>query len=615
MCGIAGIIRKEQRVDKDEVVRMCSFLQERGPDNTGFFLKDNIGFGHTRLSIIDPSEDSNQPMLTDDERIVISFNGEIYNFGSLKSELKDLGCSFKTKGDTEVLINGYQAWGMDILLKKLDGMFAFSLIDFNINKVFFARDPFGKKPLYLLLNSSEWLFSSSINSIWELKKSELSLNLETVDYFLTEVSSPQPSTVWREIEQLRPACFLELDLTSWKFKEKSYWKLQPLHYNYSENEALEVIEEHLIKAISKRRVSDVAIGCFLSGGIDSGLITSILATISTDKIKTFSVGFGDPSLDELEDARIVARRYDTDHHEIIIDSEGIDILPSLIEYIGEPFADMSMIPTYYISNYVGRNVKVVLSGDGGDELFGGYNDYLLSAEAEFFDKKYKSSFPKSLAIIKDKIESRFQHGRRNLGSLNEYNLRKPYQRLYRGIGFSIEEKYKILNQGMAFTKDFLNMKWNSTRGASSETEHLMLTSLETRLLNSYLVKVDRMSMINSLEVRSPFLDKELAKVAYSLPTSLKFKNGISKYFLKRLGEKYMDPKIQKRPKKGFSVPMYDWFLSNRKWASEIVLSNKMNDLGLFNRANLEKLMTNVEVGNVSKVWSLVCLGLWLDRFK
>lgn len=614
MCGIAGIIRKTELVRRAEIETMCSLLQERGPDHQDVYLRDNVGIGHTRLSVIDLSTNAHQPMLNEDSSIVVSFNGEIYNFLFLKKELQSLGFTFRTNSDTEVLLNGFKAWGIEILLNKIDGMFAFALIDFNKGEVFFARDPFGKKPLYLYKSSNEWLFASSINSIYELKGLGLSINTNTIDYFLTELASPQPNTIWKEIEQLRPAHYLRLDMATWEVDEKRYWELKCQHDNYSEEEALELIENKLLESIKKRTVADVPIGCFLSGGIDSGLIASILASNSSEKIKTYSVGFGDPTLDELEDSRKVANRYNTDHHEIILDSGDIGVLSNLIGYIGEPFADMSMIPTYYISKYIGNHVKVALSGDGGDEMFGGYNDYLLSAESEFFDEKYGSTFIKSIAVLKDKIQSRFQRGRRNLGAYQEYSRLRPHQKLYRGIGFSYEEKNTFFLKSNTFCEDWLDRKWRGIKSVKSNTERLMLSSLETRLLNSYLVKVDRMSMMNSLEVRSPFLDKGLAKLAYSIPISLKFKGEVSKYLLKKLGEKYLDPDIQNRPKKGFTIPMHDWIQKNQKWVFEVIMSDKMTELGVLNRSKIEKQLMKSNPQNASKIWVLVSLGLWLDRY-
>ncbi len=620
MCGIAGILSRDCAPEKSTLARMASFMKERGPENTGYLIHQNVGLVHTRLSIIDLSAKANQPMQNSQGEIALVCNGEVYNFRELKNELVEAGKTFSTQSDTEVIIEGYQHWGIQKLLQKIDGMFAFVLVDFQAQVIHFARDPFGKKPLYIYKTKKQIVFSSSIQSIWDCKKTDLTLNTNSLDYYLSEVACPQPHTIWSEIEQAKPAHFNTLEMKNWKWSEESYWSLPTKNQLHpDETELLNEIEEVLTSAILKRTVADVPIGCFLSGGIDSGLISSILASNSSKPIRTFSVGFDSSELNELPEARLVAERYQTDHHEIIMDSNTLDILPSMIEYIGEPFADMSMLPTYHISRYLGETVKVALSGDGGDELFGGYHNYSVAFRAEELIKKHPNLSIRNIAIILDKIKSRFRSTQGNLGEFAEFLNKKPHEKLYRHIGFGFLEKEDLYGKKSDlvpnnFGEKWLSQLWHETPNNNGLTDQTMRASLNTRLLNSYLVKVDRSSMKNSLEVRSPFLDKDLANLAFSISSSWKFKNQQPKYLLKQLAKKYIDPAIDLRPKKGFGVPMNDWIIQQKPWVISMLNDSKIFNQNFFDKNYIQNLITSPKPEDASKIWCLVCLGLWSETY-
>ncbi|MDN5205660.1 asparagine synthase (glutamine-hydrolyzing) [Fulvivirgaceae bacterium BMA10] len=624
MCGIAGVINFQETHFKDELLHeMASFLNERGPDNKQFWKDKHVGLAHTRLSIIDLSSEANQPFSIDNSS-VISFNGEIYNFRELRNELIKHGHKFRTDSDTEVLLHGYSKWGINGLLERIDGMFAFALYDIQKGKVFLVRDFFGKKPLYYYSTTSGVKFSSDIRSIWSLEKNTLTLNYESIDYYLLELTVPQPQTIWEDIFQVEPGAYLTIDLVKETVKPTKYWSLEVTQdkLSLSRSELLEQTENMIVKAILKRTVSDVPIGCFLSGGIDSGLVVSLLAQNTTQKIKTFSIGLSDEYLNELPEARIVAGRYDTDHYEIILEPQVLEILPELVSYYGEPFADSSMVPTYYVTKALNQNVKVALSGDGGDELFGGYNDYNIAFKTERFYQTHTSSLARNLKVAWSKVHSRFTQSE-NLGSCVEYASWEGSRRLNRQISFqydSIDQVYgkNFMVTAKGYAKRRLNEIWSNASNQSI-VDTLLLASLQTRLLNDYLVKVDRASMKNSLEVRSPFLDKDLAKFAFSLPHQMKFQHGTNKYILKHLATKHVDENILKRPKRGFGIPIHQWFKGDRlSLVSDMIFSSPLKNQDILNFSYIENILKEHRESkwdHSSRIWSVLCLALWFEKFK
>lgn len=627
MCGIVGVVHRQSvPVSIPMLHEMNAYLKERGPDYQGVCADGAVGLGHTRLSIIDLDARSHQPMLTLDKSIIITYNGEVYNFRELRKELIALGASFRTTSDTEVLLEGYRAWGIDKLLKRVRGMFALGIWDKNKQKLFICRDFFGKKPLYYYQDNESFLFSSDIRSIWSQKKDKLNIDYESIDYYLSEIGMPQPKTIWKEVKQIPPASYLELNSKTWESTCKKYLQLElGATQNINLSEAIEQAGVELKKSIKRRLVADVPIGCFLSGGVDSGLVVALLAQQSNRPVKTFSVGLSQSSMNELPEARIVAERYQTDHHELILESEVLEDLPKLIEYFGEPFADASMIPSFYITRAIGKKLRVALSGDGGDELFGGYNDYGLAYRTEKYLKRYPNSNSRMIRTWIDKLISRFDGGRENMGAYAAYLNQPVSKRFFREVGFPFDRQEiyaedSPLNE-VSFIERYFSSLWRemSKNTNGSIVDPLMRGSLQTRLLNSYLVKVDRTAMFNSLEVRSPFLDYDLAKWAFSLPVDLKFNMNTNKLLLKKLAEKHVDKNILNRPKKGFGIPVHDWLRDEMyDWMNDILSKEQLQKRGLFCPDKVRELIAEHRMGtgynHANKLWALLCLELWFQKF-
>lgn len=619
MCGICGIIQSNTNVEKKQLSTMLSFLNERGPDSKNIYVNQKIGLGHTRLSIIDLDKRSNQPLIGANKNVIV-FNGEIYNFLKLKKELEKDGILFNTKSDTEVILEAYQFWGLEKTLEKLDGMFSFCIYNPTKNEIVLARDRFGKKPLYYLQTNNSFYFSSDIRSIWATNKNELTIDWESIDYFFSELSMPQPRTIWKEIRQLNPAHYATLDLDSYSFKSCKYWKLpEPSRIELGNEETIDTTEALLQKAINKRLISDVPLGFFLSGGIDSGLIVAMAARASSKPIKTFTISVDHAKMDESKDAERVAKRFETEHYNIHVTADLIENLISLIKYTGEPFADSSLIPTYLITKAIKEQVTVAISGDGGDELYGGYSDYGLAYRTDIFNDRWKNSLIKSSLIWGDKILSRITK-RENLGSYQQYDNIKEGNRLFRQMSYAKEDKVKLyknksLIQSTGFTEKYWEQIWHSNKHHSL-SESLMRSSLKTRLLNDYLVKIDRASMLNSVEVRSPFLDKELAEFAFSIDFKRKFNKNENKYILRQLANKYLGVQSSSKPKTGFGIPIQEWLKNELKpWRDELI--NNFCKRNILNETEIHNLVEEFDRNrneHTHKIWSIVCLELWFQHF-
>ena len=625
MCGIGGIIGfNDTPIEERELRTVSSFLKERGPDAEGFWRSNNLGLCHRRLAIVDLRPESNQPMAFFEQSLILVFNGEIYNFQDLRHELEILGAQFHTESDTEVLGLGYRYWGLEKLLCKCEGMFSFALLDREQNVLHLARDRFGKKPLYYYHSDRRLLFSSDIRSIWALEKPHLDLDYDALSYYLCEIAIPQPHTIWRQIRQVPPAHWISISLEGNIQPPRSYWSLPTLIHRLSSDEALEQTESVLRQSILKRTFSDVPLGCFLSGGIDSGLVVALLAEQSSQPIKTFTVGLQDSPMDESADALFVAKRYATEHHELIVEPDILATLPELVEYCGEPFADSSLLPTYYICKSLRKNVTVALSGDGGDEMFGGYREYLRSWQAEQLERRHPQAGARALAVSLDKIRHRFtSHSRGpNLGAAAEDLASSPTQRMFRNLGMRPETLAQMtthpeLKRSLGYFEFRVVQSWQRHLDRTSSTSTLMRASLEHRLLNDYLVKVDRASMRCSLEVRSPFLDHKLAELAFSIPPELKFQQGQSKYLLKKLAQRWLDPNIFTRPKRGFSIPLHQWLRQKmRPFVESLLYNGQLSQRGLFQADQVDKLWKLHLSGedHTHSIWALCCLEIWLNKF-
>jgi len=612
MCGISGIINNQAIIPQNDFLRISQIVHNsRGPDYFNYWSDENHIITHSRLKIIDLTEQANQPMTSSSEESIIVFNGEIYNF---KTIAKELGLNFKTTSDTEVILEAIEHWGIDKTLQTINGMFAFCYINRNSGEIFLARDRFGQKPLYYYSENNTLVFSSDIRVISKSLNGKLSLNYNTIDYYLSELSSPQPATIWNEVSQLEPAHYIQIQTETPGFKKRKYWQLDTtINQSFSEGEILTKVEDKLSESILKRTASDVPLGCFLSGGVDSGLIVSLLAQQNISPIKTFTVGFNYDDFNELDDARLIAKRYQTDHTELKIDVNIEQDIEAILSQFGEPFADSSAIPTYYISKEIRKHVTVALSGDGGDELFGGYTDYGQAYEAELLKNKYPNKLSRQLVGFASKFTSRLSKSYRNYGSAVDYLAKNDPLKLYRNMGFlPNEQTYFIKNR--SFCQTHFNHIWEM-HSKDSLTTQLTQSSLQTRLLNDYLVKVDRASMANSLEVRSPFMDHELAEFAFSIPHTIKFKDFQLKYILKRLGQKHMYQDIFNRPKRGFSVPIKHWLKHELFDFSYTHIDNLIARKDFVNKSALQLLEQHKKgiFDHTHKIWALVCLEIWLKQ--
>lgn len=619
MCGIAGQWVSDPNVKTLSEAEVFQHLRRRGPDAQQSWKyqtpENSINLFHARLSIIDLTEAANQPMLSEDGDVAIVFNGEIYNFQSLKDQLISAGIRFKTSSDTEVLIYGYKHWGLEPLLKKLDGMFAFCIYDKRLNQLLLARDIFGKKPLYYYSTPKEFIFSSDIRVIAKQRRQKLTVNFKAIDHYLSLLTVPQPQTIWNEILQIEPASYLVADLNNHNIKKEKYWTVQfQEKFSLNEGETLENIQYLLHKAVAKRLIADVPVGGFLSGGVDSGLVISAMAELSHGPVKTFTAGSDDSTFDETEEAAKVAKLYGTDHTQIRLEHHALEEIESIMECTGEPFADSSLIPSYYINKAVSGKIKVVLSGDGGDEFFGGYDDYLYSYEAQQLSKK---QFNPSLFAYGSKLLSRIKLSR-NWGSAYDYMQLQPFERYFTKMGFTQKEKSKLF-ENFSSREGFKTSveSYISSVNHSDLSKEMQSVSLSTRLLNDYLVKVDRASMHHSLEIRSPFLDKDLVEFAATIPDSLRFKNYQRKYLLKKIAEKRFSPGIFSQKKKGFSVPLGKWLAhDNGKFYKERIERGNLVKNQLITRQTAEyfvNLNQQQIQQNSGKIWSLLCLELWASK--
>jgi asparagine synthase (glutamine-hydrolysing) len=619
MCGILGGISLSGTFfpNSNELQKAASCLKHRGPDGSGQIQfscgNTNVSFAHTRLSIIDLSELGSQPMTSMSGKTTIVFNGEIYNYKLLREELEGNGFSFYTHSDTEVILNGFECWGIDEILNRLDGMFAFAIFDKERELLFLARDRFGKKPLYYYKEEKRLAFSSDIRSFKSLAGVSLTIDMRALGYFFAELSTPMESTIWQEVKKVKPGTALVFN--KGRVQEKEYWQLQ---YNescsLSRSDVINETDRLLTQAVNKRLVADVRVGALLSGGIDSSLVVAKMAQLSSQRIRTYSVGFSEDQFNELPFARMVAKKFDTEHTELIISAEQVANMNELIVEYGEPFADSSMLPTYLIAKEVAKTEKVVLGGDGGDELFGGYHAHYFAHQYDRV-KRFKdfygiTRFVKGLFPVYQ-VEL--------LDALLSQANKPAHALLNRQMGFTTGQLQQLCHEPVFFTglDQEHQLIWK-TFSASSKNELInhLAASLRTRLVNDYLVKVDRATMFASLEMRSPFLDKELATFTSSLKPEQILYKGETKSILKELALRYFEKDFVYRNKQGFGIPMGEWFKKKLKQTLlETVLGGKQK-LADLNYTFIEKIIHEHLEGkqdHAHRVWSLYVFHIWAQR--
>jgi len=627
MCGICGFIdqNKNPLVDDAGLRRMCLSLKHRGPDDEGFYLKNglsHIGLAHRRLSIIDLSPLAHQPMANENGTVWIVFNGEIYNYNELRPELEKKGHALKSHSDTEVVIHLYEQYGEDCV-KHLRGMFAFAIWDERNGSLLLARDRVGKKPLFYHCRSGVFTFSSELCSLLESGMVKKNINPSAIDHYLAFGYIPAPLTIYRDVFKLPPAHTL-------LFKDrivslKQYWELDYLRkIKISEQDAASEVMRLLKEAVKIRLYSDVPLGAFLSGGIDSSTIVGLMSQLSDIKVKTFSIGFAEKKYNELDYARRIARRFNTDHHEFIVKPNALEILPLLVERYGEPYAESSCIPTYYVAQETRRYVTVALNGDGGDELFAGYERYQAMVIAEMFQKMpaiFRKAIKGVSGVLPDSVDQKNKL-RRLKRFIDAIDL--PLQARYlRWVGifdtplrvklYTEEFSQKISLDGpLKLIGKFLD------KSGLNLIDSLLRTDTNVYLPDDLLVKVDIASMANSLEGRSPFLDHKLMEFAASLPADYKLKNSVKKYILKKAIKDLIPPENIHRSKMGFGVPVGEWFRGDLKGLlCETLFSKECMRRGYFKPDVIREMVES----HLSRqrdytfcLWSLLMLELWHRRF-
>jgi asparagine synthase (glutamine-hydrolysing) len=626
MCGIVGIVRGDGLdVDGALLTRMADAVRHRGPDDDGFYLNGPVGLGMRRLSIID-LKSGQQPIHNQDRTAWIVFNGEIYNYRELRDQLEKLGHTFYTNSDTEAIIHAYDQYGADCPTH-LRGMFAFAIWDERSQELFLARDRVGKKPLLYSQVNGKLVFASEFSALLLHPDISRDIDREAIHYYLSFMCVPAPLTAYRAIKKLEPGHSLRFRQSDGQITIQRYWQLNfSQKTNLSEEEAGERAVELLREAVRVRLMSEVPLGAFLSGGIDSSAVVALMSEESSEPVKTFSIGFEEQDFSELHHARRVAEHVGAEHHEFIVKPDAMEVLPLLVEHYGEPYADSSAIPTYYVSRETRRHVTVALNGDGGDECFAGYERYAAMRLAERYRKVpavMRESVIKQLVGLLPSSELR--RGRvRNVKRFLEAASLAPVERYLRWVSV-LDRKTKsalytdeMLHETRNFDPANWLAPWFARVNGAGVVDASLLADTMTYLPNDLLVKVDIASMAVSLEARSPFLDHHVIEFAASLPEDLKLRGLTTKYLLKRVLKKLVPVGNLNRPKMGFGIPIGHWFRGPmQKFLGERLLSEKALSRGLFKSTEVTRMFemhTRGERDYSHQLWTLLMLELWFQRF-
>ena len=624
MCGIVGIVRNDGKpVDEELLSRMNNAIRHRGPDEDGFYINGSTGMAMRRLAIID-LKSGQQPIHNQDRSSWIVFNGEIYNYLELREKLEKLGHTFYTNSDTEAIVHAYDEFGTDCP-KHLRGMFAFAIWNTRTQELFLARDRVGKKPLLYAEVNGQLIFGSEFSALLLHPDVSRDIQPEALDYYLSFMCIPAPMTAYRVIRKLEPGHWLRWQ--NGKVERQRYW--QPdftKKLKIDEEEAGERTVEILREAVRVRLMSEVPLGAFLSGGIDSSAVVALMSQESSERVKTFSIGFEEQDFSELQHARRIAEHVGAEHHEFIVRPDAVEVLPTLVDHYGEPYADSSAVPTYYVAKETRKHVTVALNGDGGDESFAGYERYAAMGITE----KYRR-VPEFLreSVIKETV---------NLlpSSPTKRSRVKSAKRLLEVVSLPRVDRYahwvSVFNEQTKqplYSDDFRRQtqaadptgllgEWFKRANGIGVVDAMLLTDQMTYLPNDLLVKVDIATMAVSLEARSPFLDHHVIEFAASLPQELKLRRLTTKYLLKKVLRKLLPSENLNRRKMGFGVPIGHWFRGQMQpFLREVVLSEKALRRGLFKPEAVKQLIelhTRGERDYSHQLWTLLMLELWFNRF-
>ncbi len=621
MCGIVGLINfdEQQSIKTEDLKTMADTIRHRGPDDDGYYIHKNVGLGFRRLSIIDLKA-GHQPLANEDESIWIVFNGEIYNYKELREYLLKRGHVFRTNSDTETIVHLYEQFGTECV-QKLRGMFSFMLFDRNKNILFGARDRFGIKPFYYYHSEDKFIFGSEIKPLLTISDIDKSIDYEGLNYYFTFGYISNNLSIYKNIHKLRPSEQIVVDLSSRKVLISKYWEMEyHLDKKLKGNELLDYVDEQLSNAVNSHMVSDVPVGAFLSGGIDSSSIVALMSKYSSSPVKTFTIGFREEKYNELKYARIIAQKYHTEHHEYIVEPESVEILPLLIGSVDEPFADNSIVPTYFVSKFAREHVKVVLSGDGGDELFIGYGSYPkmnLINKLNFPSTHLNKYFWGTI----NSLMPTYFHGKgysyflsQNKSHLGAYSssiwMKTERKHLYNDnftdkIEGSYPESYKISIASKSQANNFVS--------------RMQEIDMRTYMVDDILTKVDRVSMLNSLEVRVPLLDHIFVQHILNIPFKYKFQDNKKKYILKEAMKKYLPAEIFNRGKQGFDIPLSVWFKKElNEYLCDTIINRNAHIYDYVNYEYVQKIIKYEQYGMRNfgqRIWSLLVLEEWLKQYK
>lgn len=631
MCGICGIARapESKPIPPPLLSAMCGTIVHRGPDDEGIHIEETAALGARRLSIID-IEGGHQPLSNEDGMVWIAHNGEIYNFPELREELKALGHEFKTRTDTETIVHAYEEWGEDFV-QHLRGMFAFAVWDRRKEKLILVRDRIGIKPLYYtLLDDRTLVFGSELKAIIVHPRVKRELNPAALDLFLTVEYVPAPLSIFKNIHKLPAGCYLVYQRGDVRIEK--YWDIEP-EAGADEKASRESLESHmdrlyelLKESVKLRLISDVPLGAFLSGGIDSSTIVGLMRELGASPLKTFSIGFEEVSYNELEYARRVARKFETEHEEFILEPKALELTEKLIRHLDEPFGDFSIFPTYLVSQMSRAHVKVILSGDGGDEVFGGYEHYQAQ-------RLSRNLFVRGLARPLSPIVNALPPAKKKKGAWNKL------QRLTQGFEHPADcrhmrwmmfltkkEKEKLyadgLKEALGGIRGICDVEpFNDVLSRSDSFDAIngeLYLDLKTYLADDILVKVDRMSMATSLEARVPLLDHKLVEFVFGLSGTLKLRGLSTKWIFKKTMEHLLPEENIYRPKQGFSIPIKHWLRTELKNLMLEYLSEKrITEEGYFNYAVVKEMVEAHLKGRKNyshQLWALLVFEIWKENY-
>lgn len=634
MCGISGFIDYKSQSSEKIVQEMIATLAHRGPDGEGVqFIQQascQLGLAHKRLSIIDLSSFANQPFHYGN--LTIIFNGEIYNYKEIKKDLADLGHQFQTSSDTEMIVHAYREWGIECVHRFI-GMFVIVLYDQKSQEITIIRDRAGVKPLYYYWNDGLFLFSSELKSFHKHPRFQREIDFDALALFLKYCYIPAPHAIFKNTYKLLPGHFLKMNLKEHHdvvpYKISKYWDINDLYtqpkVKIDENEVIDETEKVLKKAFDYRMVADVPVGVFLSGGYDSSAVTALLQQDSSQKIKTFTIGFHESKYNEAPYAKEVANYLGTDHTEYYCTvEEAKQILPQLPYFYDEPFGDSSAIPTILVSQLAKKSVTVALSADGGDEIFGGYYRYPIIQKMEktlgnmpAFTRKlaYQGSLlinPERIPVVKNKplVGQRFSKFRSLIKEADASRYLKSM--------CSVMDDKAVRSLLQNNTKDIYTYFDEKGDGIDDILDQILAKDFKTYMVDDILTKVDRATMSVALEGREPFLDPAILRWAASLPTNLKIRNGNKKYILKEIVHRHLPKKMMDRPKWGFAIPMDEWFRDELEQYFELYFSESfLKKQGIFHYAEIQSLVFKYRHGKkeyITQLWNILMFQLWYEKW-